>query len=171
MEGTYKIIFRGDIAPGHTLLDVRAQLQELFRLNDQTADKLFSGKPVAIKKNLDEKTAKKWCEVLLRAGALAEYAADDASAPPAPRDAEPRPPASGGGTAPGAPSYGLEVSPVGADVLKPAERNPAVEREVSTSHLTLDQVGADVLREEERTPFVEMELDLSHLRLEDIAAR
>ena len=164
MASKYKIVFRGDIVPGHAMADVRERLQDLFRLDDAAIAKLFSGRPVAIRKNLDEATACKWCEVLEKAGAIAEAVADES----APADTgAPHPESSDTGETP---VYGLQVEPVGADVLKPSERTPAAEQEIAVPELSVDEVGADVLRENERRAFVELELDLSHLTLEDIAA-
>lgn len=153
MASQYKIVFRGDIAPGFTMMDVRAGLQEMFRLDDETVAKLFAGRPVAIKKNLDEPTARKWCDLLLKAGAIAECVADQAEEATHSESTQK--------------SYGMEISPVGADVLTPSERTPHASADIPTEHLSLDDVGADVLRESERKPFAERELDLSHLQLKN----
>ncbi len=147
-----------DIAPGHSMVDVRSRLQELFRLDEQGINKLFVGRPIAIKKNLDEATARKWCEVLAKAGALAECIADEVEAPA--QEARPEAPAT-------EVEYGFDIAPVGADVLKPSERAPVIDRVIATSHLSVDVVGADVLKESERTPYQELHLDLSHIRMAD----
>ena len=172
MEGKFKIVFRGDIAPGFAMMEVRAKLQELFRIDGQAVSKLFMGRPVAIKRNLDEATAKKWCDIMLKVGALAEMVSEQ---PAATESANAQPgvpeiPENSENTASReseAEDDGLSLSPVGADVLTPEERSPDVSQDVPTSHLSLDEVGADVLREDERKPFVELEVDLSHLQVED----
>ena len=187
MTTTYKLIFRGDIVPGYAMADVRAKLKELFRLDDALLAKLFSGRPVAIKKNLDEATANKWCELLQAAGALVESVPESGSAPPAEAAAPGQarasrtPPPSGGADVAGAAAgaegeesgaganYGLALSPVGADVLNPSERRDSTAVTVAVPDLGVEAVGADVLREDERTPFVRRELDLSHLEIEDIS--
>jgi hypothetical protein len=158
MDNLYKVVFRGDIAPGHSMVDVRSKLQELFRLDDQGINKLFVGRPIAIKKNLDEATAKKWCEVLGKAGALADCVAEDVEVPAEEGRQE---------ASPAKEEYAFDIAPVGADVLKPSERAPVVDREISTTHLSLDVVGADVLKENERAPHRELNLDLSHIHLAD----
>ena len=107
---------------------------------------------------MDEATARKWCEVLGKAGALAECIADDVEAS-VQEGRQEAPPAKA--------DYGFDLAPVGADVLKPSERAPVIDREIATSHLSVDVIGADVLKDSERTPYQELHLDLSHLRLAD----
>lgn len=168
MDNLYKVVFRGDVAPGHSLMDVRVRLQELFRLDDQGINKLFVGRPIAIKKNLDEATARKWCEVLAKAGAVAECIADDIEAPPEITQQEAtQQEATKPEVQQAKPEYGFDIAPVGADVLKPSERAPVIDREIPTTHLSVDVVGADVLKENERTPYHELHLDLSHIRMAD----
>lgn len=148
---TYKLVFRGDIAQGHTFMSARQSLQELFRLDDQGLNKLFCGRSVTIKKNLDEATAIKWEALLLKAGAVVERVAEVVEPPvseePATEDSS------------------IRVEPPGADVLKPEERAPVTPAYINTDGLTLDSPGADVLRPDERREFKELELDLSHISL------
>ena len=159
MEARFKLVFRGDIVPGYTMVDVRAKLKEMFKLEDATVNKLFAGRPMTIKKNLDEMTANKWCDILKEAGAIVEPVKDEAE-PPALQEVE-------GPAQSSSERYGFDLAPVGADVLNPSERDQAVDLDVPVSHLSIDEVGADVLREDERSSDVELELDLSHIRLTD----
>src|SRR5690606_12743397 len=76
---TYKLVFRGDIAPGHELMDVRQKLQQLFSLDDEGINKLFCGRPVTIKRQLDQASAEKWCAALLKAGAIVKMSPEDES--------------------------------------------------------------------------------------------
>jgi len=167
MESKYKIVFRGDVAPGSAMMEVRANLQELFRIDGAAVSKLFMGSPVALKKNLDEATARKWCDVLLKAGAMAEMELEQPIVTESAKELVESVESSDSQSPESPPSSGITMSPVGADVLTPEERAPEVTKDVGTSHLSLDDVGADVLRESERQPFVEREVDLSHLQLED----
>lgn len=86
MSESFDIIFRGDILPGHTLPDVRARMAQLFKLDDAKLAVVFSGKPIALKKNCDAAMAEKLKAVLTKAGAQIEVKSNTpaASPPPAP---------------------------------------------------------------------------------------
>lgn len=161
MTSTYKLVFRGDIAPGHSHLQVRERLKELFRLDEAGMEKLFCGRPVTIKRNLSEANARVWCETLLKTGAIVESAPEEDASPVPQPQPEPVPQSE-------PERSGLAIEPPGADVLKPSERRVFVPAQVDTDYLSLDQPGADVLRPEERRIFEELDLDLSHLRVEQI---
>jgi hypothetical protein len=151
---TYKLVFRGDLAPGHNFMTVRQQVQDLFRLDDDGINKLFCGRPVTIKKNLDKAAAAKWQEMLLRAGAaveiLPEQGAKESPDVARQQDAD------------------WLVEPPGSDVLKPGERTAVSPVDVDTDRLSVDVPGADVLRPEERQSVEELNLDLSHLSVADL---
>ncbi len=65
----FDIIFRGDIVFGHQLADVKQRLQKLFKADAAKVDALFSGRPVPLKRGLDQASAEKYKEALTRAGA------------------------------------------------------------------------------------------------------
>lgn len=156
----YDLLFRGDIVPGRRLEEVRARLCELFQIDDARAARLFSGRPVILRRELDAATAERYRAALADAGALVEL-----RSPQAP-DADPpgSPPARSAPPAPATADWTL--TPVGADLLRPEERPNAVPAAVDTSHLAVAPPGADVLRAEERRPVVQREVDTSRLRLE-----
>lgn len=65
----YKVTFSGKLLYGFTLEEVRGNLARLGKYNDKTLDKLFSGKEIIIKSNLDLATAKRYKAALEKAGA------------------------------------------------------------------------------------------------------
>lgn len=73
----FDIIFRGDIVFGHQLADVKLKLQQLFKVDATKVDALFTGRPVPLKRNLDEATANKYRDVLLKVGAMVEVSPSD----------------------------------------------------------------------------------------------
>lgn len=84
-DKTYEVVFRGRVLRGHDVADVKKKLASLFKINEATAEKLFSGKRVTVKKGLDEATARKYRDVLRQAGANASIVTvGAASAQPAP---------------------------------------------------------------------------------------
>lgn len=88
-EGEFQVVFRGEITGDQPVEVVKQQLGNLFRMPPERIEALFSGKPVVVKKNIDEGTARKLEQAFLRAGASCEVRApSSASAPAAP---DPRP--------------------------------------------------------------------------------
>lgn len=79
-QETFEIVFRGDIQFGQNLADVKAKLQQLFKIDAAKVDALFTGKPVVLKRGLDSASAEKYRDVLTKAGTLVEVSA---STPPA----------------------------------------------------------------------------------------
>src|SRR5690554_4755014 len=83
---TFDIIFRGDIVIGEQLGDVKQRLQQLFKTDATKVDALFTCRPTPMKRNLDEATAYKYRDVLLKAGIHVEVRVSGSvtfAAPPA----------------------------------------------------------------------------------------
>jgi hypothetical protein len=81
-EQQFDIIFRGDIVFGHQLADVKARLQQLFKADAAKVDALFSGRPVPLKRGLDQASAQKYKEALIKAGAQVDIVAAGETKPP-----------------------------------------------------------------------------------------
>jgi hypothetical protein len=181
----FDIIFRGDIVFGHQLVEVKARLQQLFKADAAKIDALFTGRPVPLKRNLDEATANKYRDALIKAGAMVEVCSSDTSPANAPKPAP-------------APRRVVEaatpivwtLAPLGSDLL-PAKERPAqpvpvsvdvsglslrpaegnlvdvseVHEEISAQviapDLGLAAVGADLISADEKLelPLVEIELE------------
>jgi len=183
----FDIIFRGDIVFGHQLAEVKLKLQQLFKADAAKIDSLFTGRPVPLKRNMDEATAQKYREALIKAGAMVEICPSDkspANAPAKPLPVrEPRPVVE-------AKKPEWTLAPVGADLLPAKERPPQpapvqvdisalslrpaegnlldvseVHEEISAQvvvpDLGLAAVGADLISADEKLelPLVEIELE------------
>ncbi|HZR35032.1 MAG TPA: hypothetical protein VFA75_06620 [Nevskia sp.] len=87
----YSIVFTGKIRPGATLSETRGNLAGMYKItNEALLDKVFSGKPVILKKGLSEDEARSQEMILLMAGAVCELRNDaPPPAPPAPMEAPP----------------------------------------------------------------------------------
>jgi len=83
----FDIIFRGDIVFGHQLADVKTRLQQLFKADATKIDALFSGRPVPLKRGLDEASAQKYKEALVRAGAQVDIVVMGETRPAKPQPA------------------------------------------------------------------------------------
>ena len=93
-EKRFRVMFRGELAPGSEPGEVKAKLAGLFKTDVSKIERLFCGKPVVIKKDLDEPTAEKYRGALEKCGAIAlvQEMPEEAQAVPAPRPAPvPRP--------------------------------------------------------------------------------
>jgi len=79
MAQTYSVIFSGKVAEGFEVDQVKQNMAQVFKLSAEKVDKLFSGKPVAIKRSVDQSSALKFRNVMAKAGALGVIREDGAS--------------------------------------------------------------------------------------------
>lgn len=145
-QSEFDIIFRGDIVFGHQLTDVKVKLQQLFKADAAKIDALFTGRPIPLKRNLDEATAGKYRDALIKAGAMVEICASGESsttpktalvAPSVVQAIEPVVQAV-------APVWTL--APLGADLLPAKERPPRpVPISIDTSALSLRPAEGNLL--------------------------
>lgn len=187
----FDIIFRGDIVFGHQLADVKLRLQQLFKADAAKIDALFTGRPVPLKRNLDEATANKYRDALLKSGAMVEVCPSDKSPvnapvkPAAPTTAIPATPTrtqSPSVVAPGAvpvakapdaapASANWTLAPVGADLL-PASQRPlqAAAVTVDISGLSLRPAEGNLLDSGEVKPAVDAQVLAPDLGLAAVGA-
>ncbi len=136
----FDLIFRGDIVLGQPLADVKARLQQLFKTDADKIERLFTGRPVAVKRRLDLATAQKYQQVLHKAGAQVEVV---------PARAEPDRAAESARPAQTAAPRGLTLAPVGL-LLKPSERARLTPVSVDISGLSLRPAQGLLLDASER---------------------
>jgi hypothetical protein len=84
MSNTYAIVFKGEILDGADSAAVQQKIGAMFKADAAKLAALFSGKPIAIKKNVDEATANKFIAAFAKAGAKA-YVKNMAAPAPAPQ--------------------------------------------------------------------------------------
>lgn len=80
-EQRYSILFRGDIVMGTTLVDVKQNMQALFKVDNERIDQLFTGKATIIKRNLALEEAQRYQQLLKRAGALVSLERENSEQP------------------------------------------------------------------------------------------
>ena len=68
-ETLYKLIFEAKIQPGFKEKAVKKHLQELFKADKQKMQRLFSGEPVIVRKNLPEDKIRQYEKAMIKAGA------------------------------------------------------------------------------------------------------
>ena len=191
MTERYNVYFAGRLIDGHDLDSVRGKLAKVFNTDQQTLDKLFSGKNQLIKSGCDKATALKYQVTMQRAGAEAtinriESELKQANAAPTKMQtaaekiaALAATPITGRLETPGllAPASGaqhedttagikgLNLAPAGTDVLHINERAMPIIRSVDTSGLALDTLGQRLSQEPSSPPAMP---DTSHLNMAQI---
>ncbi len=175
-EISYEVVFRGDVVPGQSIVDVKQRLGELFSADPARIDGMFSGRPVVIKRGLDQSTAERYQASMHRAGAVVDIrpaAPGSEEASPEPVDAMPvASPEAVANSEPvssvsSLPAGDMDLAPVGADVLTPEQRRDFTPANIDTSYMTLAEAGSEVLKEEERNIVPDRDVDTSHLSVDD----
>lgn len=190
-EKRYDVIFSGKLVEGARLEQVKANVAKLFKVEVPKAERLFTGKPVMIKKAVDEKTAKKYLIAMKKAGALCEGKVHGAvaaktkpqAASAAPKAAAAQPSgtakseaelAAGAG---GETKYVIKEPPAGLGELGSAsldepgavlvEHQEVPPPQVDTGSLSMDEPGATLV-EHEDVP--EPQVDTSELSMDEPGA-
>ncbi len=134
-DNRHSVYFEGSIADGFSIGQVKKNLAKLFKADAERISRLFSGERVALKKDIDLATAKKYHAVLANAGALVTIvAASDAATievemPPAAQQKEKE-----------EPKYSWTLAPVGSLLLKATEKVKQAVVNIDISHLSLASV-------------------------------
>lgn len=141
-EPSYSLIFRGDLLPGYTVADVKANFARLFKTGPEMVEKLFSGRPLAIKKGLSQAQAEQLQAKLAGVGAQTSIKAEGEAAPaPAPA-ARPDPAATG-------PDW--SIAPMEGNLVKEHEREKKQAVQVDVGHLSLKPAEGNLVEEGERS--------------------
>jgi hypothetical protein len=153
-ERRYDIQFAGELLEGADSGVVRERLRDLFKLSPEALERLFSGRPAVIKRDLGEAGAARYRAAFREAGALLHIVPAAAS----PHSQTPVPPPA---TGPVAPS-GLTLAPPGTQV---GEAPPPGPRDIDTTHLSLIGGANWTLADCDRPLPPTSIPDLSHLAL------
>ena len=152
-EARFDILFDGTLKPDADPRLARERLGTAFKLDTAGVERLFTGKPVAVKRDADLATAARYKRVFEEAGALVTLRAIEAAG------TAPRPPAD---SAPAVASKPVST-PTASEPTSDAD--PKIDARADTaSATTLTAEGGFEFLEE--PPRVKMpDLDLSHLSL------
>jgi len=87
-EIRYRVLFSGNVAEGYDADKTKEKLAALFRVDMPCIDRIFNGRLVSIKKNVDYNTAQQYCNALGKIGAICRIAPmeEQQKAPPANQD-------------------------------------------------------------------------------------
>ncbi|MGM0675948.1 MAG: hypothetical protein ACQETW_00865 [Pseudomonadota bacterium] len=162
-DQAYLVALTGERVEGVDLATARSNLASLFRITEARAAAMLSGKPVVIKKGVDEVTARRYQASLREAGVLARLMAcapepdpsststEDPGEPPIPSGAEAQ-----------IPEAGWTLAPVGTDLSDREEPPPL---EVDLSELTLAEPGVTLGTPRDHPP---LKVDTSDLTLASV---
>ena len=151
-EATYSVIFRGDLQPGYTVADVKANFARLFKAGPDTVEKLFSGRPLALKKGLSEAQAGQLQATLSKLGAQSTVRVEGGEQPAAP---------------PSAPSPQVaEAQPAAAPVVETRETAvKQAEPDVGSGSLSLAPMEGNLVKAHEKAVVEAVQVEVSHLSL------
>jgi hypothetical protein len=162
-ENTFAVTFSGQLVDGANADQVKANFAQLFKVDIAKVAPMFSGKPVTIKKGLDEATAKKYQQALLKAGAVCQVVALRPAATATPSPAVTPQAAAAAAT----PAAGLKATLAEPGVLlKEPEQVPPLQ--VETSHLSLGAVGETIIEPE---PVPEFQAGLDGLSMAEVGVQ
>lgn len=82
-EQKFQVIINGQLAAGADLAQTKENIAKLFKTSPQAIEPMFAGKKLSVKKNLDQATAKKYQQAIIRAGLKAGVVPMAAAAKPA----------------------------------------------------------------------------------------
>lgn len=164
-DDRFDISFSGSLKADADPAWTREQLRVLFKLDEPGLDRLFSGRPVLIKRNVDAATAARYKRVFDEAGAVVDILAAGESKPSTSAG-------SGAETTSASPSTegsdkpsGLSLAPMGGFLEEPPEVKMM---ELDISHLSLVPGPEWSLADCEPDPPDIDPPDTSHLKLTDI---
>jgi hypothetical protein len=152
----FDIQFSGELAEGADPCATRERLRDLFKLSPETVERLFSGRPVVIKRDLDEVAAARYRAAFSEVGAVLRLT--PLTLPPGPPMVVPSPMVR---PIPAEPS-GLTLAPPWSEV---GEAPPPGPRDIDTTHLSLVRGDNWTLEDCDHPPPPVPIPDLSHLSL------
>ncbi len=148
-ERTFDIIFSGGLIDGFEVNDVKTNLQALFKLDDASVAKLFAGKSIAIKKNLNRQTANQYQAALTKAGAKIQLALSSQTQAVAEKPA-------------------LKKADALAEQPKSNKSNTVNQQEFASSSadLAIFPAGQSLLQEQEQSPKSSIVINVEHIEME-----
>lgn len=154
----YQILFRGDIADGQSLPDVKQRLKKLFKVDDARIESLFSGKPIPLKRNLGQEQAQHYHKVLRQVGALVTITEMDDE--PHTHSPKPQQKTVKKDSQPNIQEKKAQwgLAPAGSQL---SELRSVTLREVKTDHLNISPPEGNLIKDTERESQVSSVIDLN----------
>ena len=166
MSEEFRLVYSGEVLEGQHPAVVKKRLAAVLKLEDERMDVLFSGKAVVVKRATDQTNAARYQAAFKKAGArlrvlpAEEDAAEEAAAVSAP---PPTPAAESTEDA-----TGLQVLPVGSNVLADDEREVIEPQDIDTAHLKVQ--GAVFITDDTDLEAADEVPNVDHLTLAELGA-
>ncbi|BFM06420.1 hypothetical protein [Halioxenophilus aromaticivorans] len=132
-DTTFQIVFRGDIAIGQPIEQVKARMGQLFKLSSPQVEKLFTGNVVVLKRGLTQVKAAQYKQAFAKTGAIVSVVADDQAG----QKAKPAGTSKSGEE--------LSIAPVGASLMPRGGKPNEAAVAPSVEHLSLRPSGGNLL--------------------------
>jgi hypothetical protein len=175
-EVRFDLLFRGEIASGSSIEQVKSRVAESFKLDEAATDQLFSGVVVSLKRNVDRATAERIYQRLLDAGALANIvpSSTEEAIPSKSASSQRLSNESNSNESPlqqskpdkQASEKSFTVAPLGSDVLEGTNIAQQSSASISVDHLGLEPMGSNIIEQDERETIEPLVVDTSHITLE-----
>ena len=155
-SATFDLLFRGEIASGEDIDQVKAKIATSFKLDEAAVQKLFSGAVISLKRNINRAAAERIHQRLTAAGALAKIVPHISN-----KSASNQPDADDQAS-----DKGFSLAPLGSNVLENAGIPEQDQPPIPVDHLNLRAVGGNIIEEGEAEIIEPIEVDAAHLTLE-----
>ncbi|WP_299579190.1 hypothetical protein [uncultured Microbulbifer sp.] len=162
-QRTYSLIFRGDLVAGYTAGDVKANMARLFKSGPQGVEKLFSGRPLILRKGLSRAQAEQFQATLAKIGAEVTLR-DESGSETARTTMEQKSAVEPESQGPRVPTWTL--APMEGNLIKDHERERSQPVEVSVAHITLRAAEGPLLDKGERPEPVPVPLNIPQWTLD-----
>ncbi|KRT54877.1 hypothetical protein [endosymbiont of Ridgeia piscesae] len=156
---TYDIFFSGQMISGQDPARVKRHIGKIFKLEGEKLDRLFTGKPIPVKRGVDMDTAVKYRVAFREAGALVDIQPAQkpaGEAPPATPHRTPAPTATATKQQAAESESGMTLAPANSGSLEAFALQGEAAPPPDTSHLQLGAVGS-IIDETEAAPPVEID--------------
>ncbi len=149
----FQVIINGQLAEGADLDQTRQNIARLFKATIEAVAPMFSGKRISVKKNLDQATAKKYQQLIIKAGLKAGVAPMSNAA------------AATETAAVKSQSAGLADATIAAVGCTMDDRPPPPEANIDTSAYGIDEVGITL---DETPPPDQPDIDISAFDIDEV---
>lgn len=153
---TFDLLFRGELAPGESIDQVKARVAKSFKLDEAAVNQLFSGTVVSLKRNIDQAAAERIQRRFTEMGALTKIVPNISN-----NNSSKQPDVDNQ-----AGKSGLTLAPLGSDVTERTVASEQNQKPILTDHLALEPAGSTMIKQSEALAIEPVEVDTSHLTVE-----
>ncbi len=153
-EQCFQVIINGQLAEGAEPTQTRQNIAKLFKTKVDAIEPMFSGKRICVKKNLNQATARKYQQFIIKAGLKAGVAPMPSTTAPAKQKPD-------SALSPDGTPVATEIAEVGSIM---DSRPPAPAANIDTSAYDMDEVGIIL---DEKPLVASAEIDTSALSMHE----